>query len=89
MSTNSMLNLLQLPIELLFRILDQLDELTIFISMRNVCRRLNAITDAYRRYQLFKTLNLSKEHLVEYNLETIIRALHINTVRMMLFYCSQ
>ena len=52
-----MLNLLQLPIELLYRIFDHLDELTILISMRNVCQRLNAIRDTYHRYQvLFSSL---------------------------------
>ncbi len=44
--------LLTLPIELIYRILDNLDELTILLSMRNVCTRLNAITDTYHRYQV-------------------------------------
>jgi len=43
---------LTLPIELIYRILDNLDELTILLSMRNVCRRLDAITDTYHRYQV-------------------------------------
>ncbi len=52
-SITNMSNLLQLPVELLHRILDNLDELTILLSMRNVCIRLNAITDAYHRYQVY------------------------------------
>ncbi len=42
-----------LPVELVYRILDNLDELTILLSCRNVCERLNAITDTYYRYQVF------------------------------------
>ncbi len=52
-SITNMSNLLQLPVELLYRILDNLDELTILLSMRNVCIRLNAITDTYHRYQVY------------------------------------
>jgi hypothetical protein len=45
-------SLLTLPVELLFRIFDDLDELTIFIYVRNVCTQLKAITDAYLHYQV-------------------------------------
>ena len=41
-----------LPVELVYRILDNLDDITIVLSCRNVCVRLNAITDAYHRYQV-------------------------------------
>ena len=46
------LSLLTLPIELVYRILDNLDELTILISARNVCTRLNLIIDTYHRYKV-------------------------------------
>ena len=41
-----------LPVELVYRILDNLDGLTILVACRNVCSRLNAITDTYYRYQV-------------------------------------
>jgi hypothetical protein len=41
-----------LPVELVYRILDNLDDKAIFLSCRNICTRLNAITDTYRRYQV-------------------------------------
>ncbi|CAF5162101.1 unnamed protein product, partial [Rotaria sp. Silwood1] len=43
--------LLTLPIDICYRILDALDDLTIISSVRNVCERLNVITDTYHRYQ--------------------------------------
>ena len=45
-------SLVAISVELVYRILDHLDELTILYSVRNVCQRLNAITDAYNRYQV-------------------------------------
>ena len=41
-----------LPVEMIYRILDNLDDKTMFTSMRNVCQRLNTITDSYHRYQV-------------------------------------
>ncbi|CAF3881917.1 unnamed protein product [Adineta steineri] len=52
-----------LPVELFYRIFDKLDILTIIISCRNVCARLNAITDSYDRYQKIKTLDFHGNHL--------------------------
>ncbi|CAF3439819.1 unnamed protein product, partial [Rotaria sp. Silwood2] len=51
MSDKVLPSLLALPVELVYRILDKLDEFTILCSVRNVCTRLNAITDTYHRYQ--------------------------------------
>ncbi len=42
MSKKITLSLLTLPIELVYRILDNLDEFTILVSIRDVCSRLNA-----------------------------------------------
>ena len=55
MSDNIPKRLHTLPVELVYEILDQLDPLTIFFSCRNVCARLNAITDTYARYQVKET----------------------------------
>ncbi|CAF0992246.1 unnamed protein product [Adineta steineri] len=52
-----------LPVELFYRILDKLDILTIITSCRNVCTRLNAITDSYDRYQKIKTLDFHGNHI--------------------------
>jgi hypothetical protein len=42
----------QLPVELVYSILDNLDEKSIFLSSRNVCTRLNNVIDQYPRYQV-------------------------------------
>jgi hypothetical protein len=47
-----MSSLLTVPVELVYRILDNLDEQTLFLSVRGVCIRLNLITDTYHRYQV-------------------------------------
>jgi hypothetical protein len=52
MSEKISLTLHTLPVELVYRILDDLNVLSILCSMRNVCARLNAITDSYQRYQV-------------------------------------
>ncbi len=46
------LSLHTLPVDLVYRILDNLREKAIFLSMRNVCKRLNTIIDTYHRYQV-------------------------------------
>ncbi len=46
------LTLATLPVEMIYRILDHLDTETIFLSLRNVCQRLNDITDTYHPYQV-------------------------------------
>ncbi len=52
MSHSVTVSLSTLPVEIIYRILDYIDILTIEISLRNVCTRLKAITDAYRQYQV-------------------------------------
>jgi len=52
MSTKATLSLLTLPVELVYRILDNLDSLTILLSVRGVCTRLNLISDTYHPYQV-------------------------------------
>lgn len=46
------LSLHTLPAEIVYHILDELDVLTILTSVRNVCTRLNSITDEYHRYKV-------------------------------------
>jgi hypothetical protein len=41
-----------LPVELVYRILDHLDEVTILCSMQSVCARILAIVDSYHSYQV-------------------------------------
>lgn len=42
----------ELPVEILYRILDSLDVQTILFSIRYVCRQLYFITNSYNRYRL-------------------------------------
>jgi hypothetical protein len=54
-----------LPVELVYRILDHLNEVTILLSCSNVCTRLNTIIDTYHRYQvLFNFIIKSYFHYV-------------------------
>jgi hypothetical protein len=41
-----------LAVELVYRILDHLTDLSILFSMRNVCSRIDAIVDSHHRYQV-------------------------------------
>ncbi len=52
MSDKMILSLLILPVELVYRILDNLNDLNIVYSMRNICTRINTIVDSYHRYQV-------------------------------------
>ena len=52
MSSNTTLSLLALPVELIYRILDCLDPKDIFLSARDLCQRLDSITDTYHPYQV-------------------------------------
>jgi hypothetical protein len=41
-----------LPVEIVYRILDNLNVTTIILSARDVCSRLNEIIDTYHRYKV-------------------------------------
>ena len=41
-----------LPVHLIYRILDNVDDFTMIVSCRNICKRLNDVTDSYYRYQV-------------------------------------
>ncbi|CAF4060605.1 unnamed protein product, partial [Adineta steineri] len=45
------LTILTLPVEIVYRILDHQNDLTMLCSMRNVCQRFDTIIDRYHRYQ--------------------------------------
>jgi hypothetical protein len=45
-------SLATLPVELVYRIFDNLDETTIHLSVYNTCLRLNAIIDTYQQYRV-------------------------------------
>jgi hypothetical protein len=51
-NNNTTPSLLTLPVELVYRILDKLDQLSILLSVQNVCVRLNTIANTYHRYQV-------------------------------------
>lgn len=46
------LSLHTIPIETIYRILDNLSQLDILLSMQNVCTRFDAILNVYYRYQV-------------------------------------
>jgi hypothetical protein len=52
MSNQAPASLRSLPVELVYRILDNLDELTILFTVRNVCTQLRQIIDTYHPYQV-------------------------------------
>ena len=52
MSSKISLTFLTLPVELVYRVLDYLDDWSIICSIRNVCTRIDAIIDSYDRYQV-------------------------------------
>ena len=52
MSSEINLTFLTLPVELVYRILDYLDDWSLICSIRNVCTRTDAIIDSYYRYQV-------------------------------------
>ena len=52
MSSQINLTFLTLPVELVYRILDHLNDWSLICSIRNVCTRIDAIMDSYDRYQV-------------------------------------
>ena len=52
MSARIISSILELPIEIIYRILDNLDQYTLFCAASNVSIRLNRILGTYDRYQV-------------------------------------
>ncbi|UJR18053.1 hypothetical protein I4U23_004954 [Adineta vaga] len=79
MSGNIIFSFQTLPIELVYRILDNLDQLTILLSMRDVCTRLNSIIDTYFQYKTSTELNLQHKKISCAKLMQLATALQTNT----------
>jgi len=62
--TNQMaLSLHTLPVELVYRIFDNLDDKALFLSCRGISARLNDILDTYHRHQvIFRFIMSSYSH---------------------------
>lgn len=71
MYDKKILFLFTLPVEIIYRILDNLDEKAIFLSMRNVCQRLDTIVDTYHRYQVKKYQKLEVIHPCKHKEESL------------------
>lgn len=56
--TNSMATLCNLPVELVYRILNHLRLFDVRMSARNVCDRLNQIIDTYQPYQVTVSISI-------------------------------
>jgi hypothetical protein len=55
----------ELPVEILYKILDELDISTIFISLYHVCKRFDEILSSYNNYHLnFKNISLTNFNLI-------------------------
>jgi hypothetical protein len=76
-----------LPVELVYNILDEMDVLTIFLSLRNVCLRLNTVIDSYKRYQDCNMMEISYARYSDEYLENLANAIMTNTVRQKHFRC--
>jgi hypothetical protein len=64
MSGKNILSLHTLPVELVYRVLDNLNTLDILYSMRNVSKRINAITDSYYEYQVSVSSIIFRYHYI-------------------------
>ncbi|CAF4078196.1 unnamed protein product [Rotaria magnacalcarata] len=72
-------SLLTLPIDIIYRILYQIDNFTIFCSIRGVCARVNAILVTYYRYQNLTTLVLKHYRIGNEDVQRLSTALKNDT----------
>ena len=91
-----------IPTELVDCVLDNLDNKTIFVSLSNVCTRLNSILNKYYRYRVIwssskhcsflifiKTLTIldfGQSNIGDDRVQYIAQALYNNTVRLNFFW---
>ncbi|CAF1079547.1 unnamed protein product [Rotaria sordida] len=68
-----------LPVEHVYRILDNLHQLEILFSFYDVCTRLNAIISTYHRYKTITTLCLSWNVIGNEGLQYLANIFKINT----------
>ncbi|CAF1278696.1 unnamed protein product [Rotaria sordida] len=73
-------SILSLPTELVYLILDNLDDFTILCSIRNVCTRLNQIIDTYPRYQTLTILKFRSKHIGALEAQHLANAIRNNYV---------
>jgi hypothetical protein len=67
MADHNIQSLHTLPVELIYRIMDNLDAEALLISFRNVCACINTIMDTYEPYQVYFILIFSrKEDMTNY-----------------------
>lgn len=96
MSASVALSLHTLPVELVYRILDNLNQLTIFFSLGGVCARLNTIIASYHPYRVITySLRSSRYNTILFiqtftelgsgdsvhNMEQVANAIQNNTVK--------
>ncbi|CAF1191592.1 unnamed protein product [Adineta steineri] len=79
MSSKTILSLHTLPVEMVYRILDNLNLSTIFWSMETVCQRLNAILDSYDRYKTLCSLDFTENGISDEGAQSLAIALKHNT----------
>ncbi|CAF1289467.1 unnamed protein product [Rotaria sordida] len=72
--------ILSLPTELVYMILDNLDDFTILCSIRNVCTQLDHIIDTYPRYQTLTTLKFRSKHIGALEAQHLANAVRNNHI---------
>ncbi len=68
---------LTLPVELVYRIFDNLNDKTIFLSLINVCTRLNTIINTYHRYQVNFSFYIWSYFIIIFEKLFILKESHI------------
>lgn len=84
----TMLSLHNLPIEIVYRIFDNLNDKELFLSTQNICQRLNSILNSYRRYETLTQVNLAQSEIDDEGAQWISEALQNNTVKFNLLFAS-
>ncbi|CAF0998917.1 unnamed protein product [Adineta steineri] len=80
---------LTLPVELVYRILDNFERLDIFLSIQNVCTRFNIIISTYTQYGTFTELKLGSQLLNHKKIQLLAHALQSNTaITLLNLECS-
>jgi hypothetical protein len=68
MADHSASSLHTLPVELIYRIMDNLDAEALLVSFRDVCTRINAIMDTYEPYTVYFILIFSREEVMSHTI---------------------
>jgi hypothetical protein len=84
MSDNITPSFFILPVELVYRILDKMDDWTMLCSMQSVCTRIDRILDTYHRYQVNFFFNLM---LHFYHLLSIMHCHNLYILLIAFFFC--